>query len=361
MGNSVSHRSDCPHQSLRPQGLLLHDLPWVLKVVGFQSDVLQGWSMYLPTYTVLYHPIPSYAYHSLSILISPYNSMRLSIFRGIRLRASPYIKKMYSGELSGSRELRKNTLNTIIGSYCKPASWQCSHRCFILALKLHLRLRTMLPLRSRSSSAKFDACLAASTRKGQVAHGSTTEKGDAGNAGPVALRSWCWRFFDALSCVGIHALCKSREIKARQSAMNAVRLPDRIKQMTHQSILWSGKMYSQPLIWDGLGIYFLAASGRLATTLWGSRTLIQRSFHAGSLYLGAEHPSPSHMAHMDPYGIPPWAHDWPWYDGFKSVGVCISDRAWTMHTEADSTIFHTNLIKLLVCWSTSKYWHDIAG
>lgn len=77
---------------------------------------------------------------------------------------------MYSGELSGSRELRKNTLKTIIGSYCKPASWHCSHRCFILALKLHLRLRTMLPLRSRSSSAKFDACLAgASTRKGQVA------------------------------------------------------------------------------------------------------------------------------------------------------------------------------------------------
>lgn len=193
--------------------------------------------------TYLYRPIPSYTILCLSFPIYPHISIQFhaSIHLSrytvtIGYVHLPISTKMYSGELSGSRELRKNTLKTIIGSCCKPASWHCSHRCFILALKLHLRIRTMLPLRSRSSSAKFDACLAASTWKGQVAHGSTAEKGDAGNAGPVALRSWCWRFFDALSCVGIHALCKSREIKARQSAMNAVRLPDRIKHMTHQSI-----------------------------------------------------------------------------------------------------------------------------
>ena len=186
--------------------------------------------------TYLYRPIPSYTILCLSLPIYPHISIQfhasIHLSRYTVTCISLYLKNVFRGTERKQRTTQKHIENH---------HWELlqTRVTALLPSLLHFSLET-------PPEAPHDAAAALSLFICKVwrlsgwcidtkGSGSTAEKGEAGNAGPVALRSWCWRFSDALSCVGIHALCKSREIKARQSAMNAVRLPGRIKQMTHQS------------------------------------------------------------------------------------------------------------------------------
>jgi hypothetical protein len=162
---------------------------WASKATWFRVDPF--FYLPIPSYTILYHPrilclsLPIYPHISIqfhaSIHLSRYTVTCISL----------YLKNVFRGTERKQRTTQKHIENH---------HWELlqTRVMALLPSLLHFSLET-------PPEAPHDAAAALSLFICKVwrlsgwcidtkGSGSTAEKGEAGNAGPVALRSWCWRF-----------------------------------------------------------------------------------------------------------------------------------------------------------------------